>query len=313
MREMVFNHASAIALDVEQSVVSEWFLDVLQGMSALVAREVADNALRLARAPHDIECTSGHSLGDVVQSLLKSGYREEWLFFSKLATKVPLLRDLRDDYIDRFRGCQGRDMPGVDGAPLVLCAISDGISIGLPSKPVWDGDRIEVAFDELLDDGEIEEVSEQVDQLSRSSHARSICERHLARIPEIRDPGELWEKRNLVFPDLIFGPGVEGDLRKNARLLGTIVGKLKALDQSAREWRDAGGPAPVWRTRVSPEKGTSMSNPQFRRARRFRSRLGTTELFEWHARFGDSGRIHIRFDPESREVEVGYVGPHLPG
>ena len=41
------------------------------------------------------------------------------------------------------------------------------------------------------------------------------------------------------------------------------------------------------------------------------SSLGTRETFEWHARFGD-GRIHLRFDPQSREVEIGYIGPHLP-
>jgi hypothetical protein len=42
------------------------------------------------------------------------------------------------------------------------------------------------------------------------------------------------------------------------------------------------------------------------------SSQGTQKLFEWHARFGSSGRIHLRFDPSSYEVEIGYIGPHLP-
>ena len=312
MREMVFNHASAIALDVEQSVVREWLVDALRGMSELVIREVVDDTLRLESSPYEMECMPGHSLGDVVQSLRQSGYRDEMVFFSRLTTKVPLLHDIRADYVDRFHGCQGRGMPDVDGAPLVLCAISDGVSIGLPSQPVWDDDCIEVEFDELLDDGTLERVFEQVDQLSRSSHAGAICERHLARIPAITNPAELWEERNRLFPNLVFGPGVEGDLQKNARLMGTIIGKLRALDQSAREWRETGGPAPRWRTLVSPESPVRMRDTGFRDARRFRSQRGTIETFEWHARFGGSGRIHIRFDPERRDVEVGYIGPHLP-
>ena len=48
------------------------------------------------------------------------------------------------------------------------------------------------------------------------------------------------------------------------------------------------------------------------RARRFRSQRGQRETFEWHARFGGSGRIHLRFDAVAREVEVGYIGPKLP-
>lgn len=35
-------------------------------------------------------------------------------------------------------------------------------------------------------------------------------------------------------------------------------------------------------------------------------------IFEWHARFGSGGRIHLRFDASIREVEIGYVGRHLP-
>ena len=49
-----------------------------------------------------------------------------------------------------------------------------------------------------------------------------------------------------------------------------------------------------------------------REARRFRSSRGTRELFEWHARFGGNGRIHLRIDSTTREIEVGYIGHHLP-
>ena len=99
-------------------------------------------------------------------------------------------------------------------------------------------------------------------------------------------------------PNLIFGPGVEDNLKDSAHLFQTIIGKLVHLDRSAEEWRARGGPAPPWRTRVSPESVERMKNAAFRAARRFRSRLGTVEMFEWHARYGDSGRIHLRFDPE---------------
>ena len=55
-----------------------------------------------------------------------------------------------------------------------------------------------------------------------------------------------------------------------------------------------------------------MSNPTLHEARRFRSGGGTRVLFEWHARFGSAARIHLRFDARTREIEIGYIGVHLP-
>ena len=45
---------------------------------------------------------------------------------------------------------------------------------------------------------------------------------------------------------------------------------------------------------------------------RFSSCKGSNELFMWYARYGNSGRIHLRFDASTYEVEIGYIGPHLP-
>ena len=126
------------------------------------------------------------------------------------------------------------------------------------------------------------------------------------------NPTKLWENRGIAFPNLVFGPDVQDNLTESANLLSTIVGKLKALDASARDWFDRGGSAPRWNTKVTSESRAVMTNPALREARRFRSHLGTREIFEWHARFGDHGRIHLRFDAESREVEIGYIGRHLP-
>lgn len=289
-----------------------WCRDAAHGMAQLVLQHVVDNSLRMARSLHEIECLPGYSLGRAVQSLQEFGHRDEYLFFVKLVTKFPLLAELQEELVERFRGCQGRTLSGIDGTPLVLCAITDGISVGLPSEPLWDDDHVAVDFQEILADGTIEDVSEEVDQLSRSLHARSIRERDLSRIQAGVDPSNLWENRGSMFPDLTFGPRVEDDLKRIAGLTGTVLRKLAALDQSAREWRENGGPAPVWRTYVSPEPPQKMSNTKFRNSRTFRSHRGSQEVFEWHARYGDHGRIHLRFDPDEHEVEVGYIGPHLP-
>ena len=97
----------------------------------------------------------------------------------------------------------------------------------------------------------------------------------------------------------------------NAGWLSTLVNRLADLNAAAEEWLIAGGPAPPWKTLVTPESGQLMSNPTLREARRFRSGGGTRVLFEWHARFGSAARIHLRFDAQTREIEIGYIGVHL--
>ena len=63
---------------------------------------------------------------------------------------------------------------------------------------------------------------------------------------------------------------------------------------------------------MTPESARVMQNPALREARCFRSGRGTMVLFEWHARFGSGARIHLRFDARTREIEIGYIGVHLP-
>ena len=313
MREMVLNHASMSVPRSNPVEIFAWLRELAEGVQRLLEARMVHRSLRTARNLCDTQCLPGYSLFDAYLELRSRGYREEFRLFMRLNDKQPLLIEVGPDIEDRFLACEEQTLPVPDGEPLVLCAIADWIAIGFPSAPIWNRDRITVRFNELLPDEIIVEASEEIDQLTRSAHAGPICDRHRERLlVGSDDPATLWENRQTVFPNLVFGPGVEDNLKKQAHLFSTIVGKLKDLDQSAREWRDVGGPAPPWKTKVTPENTSVMDNPVLREARRFRSYRGTREMFEWHARFGDGGRIHLRFDAASKEVEVGYIGPHLP-
>ena len=312
MKEMVLNHASVPAPDANRNKIADRLKDLAAGMGQLVTGKIVRTGLRSQKHMHEIFLSNGYSLFDAYRDLRRAGHREEYQFLVGLTIRAPLLHEIQGHIECRFRACEEKMLPPGDGDPLVLCAISDWIAIGFPSTPIWDRDRTTVHFDELLPDETIEEASEEIDQLTRSVHADPICDRYRERLLAGSDPVTLWENRQAVFPSLVFGPDVEDNLKRQSHLLSTIVGKLKDLDRSSREWRDVGGPAPHWKMKVTPESTEKMKNRSFRETRTFRSHFGTREIFQWHARFGDGGRIHLRFDPDSREVEVGYIGPHLP-
>ena len=316
MRELVLNHASLTAAGEHELVA--WLDDLAKGIAMVVGAGLTQKALRMCRLPYDIDCFRDRSLHDAYLSLLKKGgrARESGAYLLGLSTKSPLLSSVSPDVADRFLRCEERTLPGGDGEPLVVCALTDWISVGVPSEPVWDRDRLTVDFRELLPDGTFEDAQEAIDNLTSVGHADSIVARHrdLRRL-HCADAPEVWRRRAELFPRLVFGPDVEDHLAKlNRGLLPTLINRLAELDETAATWESAGGDAPPWKCKVTPESQSlrEYKNGKLLRARQFRASTGARLIFEWHARFGGGERIHLRFDSGTRTIEIGYVGGHLP-
>ena len=310
-REMVLNHAS---LAVGDRCIAIGFLrGMVSGIAQLVRERVVGSVLRTRQDVTEIHCTEAFSLFDAIQKLRNSGAREEYRFFARLTTKAPLLGGIEADVKHRFLACQARDLPLEDGKPLLLCALNHSVAVGFPTGEDWDRDRVTVRFEELLPDDTFSAESEDIDHLARAAHAAPICVRHRQRLRAGLRPGELWGNRHGAFPNLVFGPDVEGHLEElQAGLFHTVVSRLVELDAAAEDWRTAGGAAPPWTCSVTNESERVRQNRRLTEKRRFRSHSGKRESFLWHARFGSGGRIHLRFDGKLKEVEIGYIGGHLP-
>lgn len=305
---MVLNHASLIATGPAETV--RWLVDLASGMSELNNYGVVGNSLRVSEHHPD-----GLGLAALFHHFRRQGQRDSYVFLARLSTKSPLVNGVAEGITDRFDACEStecgtKSLHPADGEPLVFCAISEGISVGKPSESIWDRDRLTVRFQELLPDGTIEDASERIDNLTRSRHAARILERHHDRARRMCTNGaELWARRRALFPYLLFGPDVEGHLNR-INVLEKVMRRLVELDESAASW--SSGPTPHWVCDVRTEGGTVMSTPKFFEARRFTSVTGHREVFALHASFGKGGRIHLRVDAARRQVEIGYIGIHLP-
>lgn len=318
MREMVLNHASLETRDPQTA--SGWIINLIDGMKRIIDAKVAPMQLHTSKRFSDIQCAPGISLDQMWYSMFKSpNSRDEAQFFMILSSQTSLLTESNPAVSSRLSGCELCPIPGMpttreDSAPLLYCAITDGIAIGLPSHPIWDSDELDINFDELLPNDQFESRTETIDNLTRPEHSNAILERHQAHLrSDIANFKELWELRQPAFPNLVFGPDVEDQLRDvNPGDLSAIVKKLSMLDEDAGNWQVTDSAMPEWSSNVTPESNSVRNNPALIRARRFRSSSGSIEIFEWHARFGNAGRIHLRFIAETKEVEIGYIGKHLP-
>ena len=315
MREMVLNHASVWSPD--RPSVLEWLYDLAEGMGKLCREMIASPSMRSVRHPQEILCFPDMSLHDAFMELKDTGARDHYLFLLRLGTKSPLLKDIGQEIESHILGCEHASLPPEKGDPLVYCAITNSIAVGFPSKPYWDRDQLSVEFREIAEDGAFEESSEVIDNLSRSAHAHLIASRHHKYFRNQQllsaDSSQLWAKRQELFPNLLFGPGVETDLRKlNRDIFSLVKTQLAKLDVTVADWIDIGGPVPAWQTMVTDESSSVKSNPSLRDARLFLSEDGRRRHFFWHARYGIVGRIHLRFEKSLYKVEIAYIGPHLP-
>ena len=314
MRELILNHASLRAPGHGSAV--DWLRDVAVGVATLIGQSVAENTLRSPFPLEDIECAPDLSLSQAILNVRDEGWRDEFLLLVRLTTKVPLLSDLPSPIKERFLGCEDLTLTSSEGEPLVLCAITDAITVGFPSNEIWASSQITVHFEELMTNGELQVHSQKVDNLTRSSHVNQIIERHrlliLHRLVERHDVRGLWNEREMIFPHLVFGLDIKEQLEKlDAGLLSTVCNRLVALHCTAVEWPSDPRNSPPWNVPVTDESDSVKNNARFREERRFRARDGSRVLFYRHTHYGSSGRIHLRFDRSKFEIEIGYIGPHL--
>lgn len=313
MREMILNQASLSEPPNSISLVTPLLEGLSRGMAKLVREKCVVPILRSQQEWHDIECASDGSLLDAVLALKSSGSRDSAVFLMRLGQKAPLLTDLGEDVRDRLLGCEATTVPAPAGDALVLCAFLRGVTISFPISQNWDADRLNLAFEELMPDGSIAENEEAIDNLARPAHCLPILERSRNSALSSATLATLWRDRAELFPNLQLGLDVEDQLLAiDAGLSTTLIFRLSDLDTAARNWKVTGGAAPVWGCKVTRESMPVRNNPRLMAARVFRTIADERATFEWHARFGSSGRIHLRFDAASRIVEVGYVGAHLP-
>lgn len=312
MRSLVLNSASVSDLSVARRALAPWLRDTVSGMSQLIDDRVARPELLMRHGIHEVRCLPECSLFDIALDLLRSGARDEYEFLLTIAARECWTEEIAPAARDRLVSCEQRELPGPDGEPLMLCVVIGGIAVGFPSNDLWKTDRVEIRFDEMLPSGEIEPRTENIDNLTCSVHARRITERHRRWLRSCASAAELWQRRGEAFPNLLFGPGVEANLAILGGHLTGVAEKLSGLDAAAEAWKNTGGGAPGWKSTVTREAASTRADPKLMAARQFASAHGGTAMFEWHARYGSGGRIHLRFDARTQEIEIGYIGHHLP-
>ena len=124
----------------------------------------------------------------------------------------------------------------------------------------------------------------------------------------------LWKNKEELFPNLILCGEVEAQIAKigSSSFFRQIIDRLREFDKAIKKWTSGGFSYKSinenYSLIISPESKQTMD--QYGNERRFSLPTGGTEFFELHIKTGEL-RFHFYPDEDTRDVYVGYIGPHL--
>lgn len=257
--------------------------------------------------------------GYTVSDWMRDGDRDLRKLFYKITTKIGLGEDIDSAAKDRFYAStflvgdgRGPDR-SIEARGLGLAHLLDGIAASLASEKQWCRSSIDLCHI-WLDEKEQERKDDiQVVNLSQMADVETVTDQLYRRwrddTRDRRVDVEGVRSITKVFRHLAFGLDVEeqfGKLAVDARRL--IWNKLVEFDGAVRAWRRGGADRPSL-PGVRSEGRATMD--QFGEKRVHRDGQGEEATYQLHVSAG-SCRIHFRVESESKVIEVGYVGRHLP-
>jgi hypothetical protein len=253
------------------------------------------------------------TLGELAHSFYGTVDHDLAAFFDSLNRSIPSDHALDEASVDAIlRLVPDRPAAGYErtfesvqaaGIDAILCAVMNFILVGLLRSDLWRFDRMGfVSGSEAY----------LFDHVAEPSHAEAIRGRRIAALRSGLTARSLWSLRARVFPGLLFGLDVQGQIERfSAALLALLFKRLAELDARAQMWRTSTSDHfPDGPTEIKGETRRTMM--RYGTQRNFRGHDGVTRTFEDHMWIDRTHRIHLFRDADDRTVEIGYVGPHLP-
>lgn len=286
------------------------------GMSTILVDEAMDKSW------FRVELAQGHFWKDWYDQHKSGEARDAVRAFRSIATQSPFFNsDDIQDGVELFDVSLNGDS---SFSAVRSAAWHDSPLVSFETRAPWDGSPLRASvsrMDPLTE--QISEVNEELINFHNLSVLTSllpvILEERRSRLQSAREVLLRFEE---FYPKVKLCGKAESQLNRwsaSSTILEQIKQALQFLNQFAVAWgigdvshysadilRDRGLPF-----QVSGESATVRSNPALRKEREFWIPAGVKEYFEHHIKMSDGYRLHFFPDSETKNVYVGYIGPHL--
>lgn len=189
--------------------------------------------------------------------------------------------------------------------------------VSMMTNPCWDVDVIPARYICVSEEEqELREEEVEVRNCSCLEHVECLVREKKEREVRMVSSGvELWEKRESIYPHLVFCDSVRKQLlsANNYLQIKMIKKRLGILENYFATYEGEFKKEDIGHG-CREESESVASNKELRGMRIFTSPYGREGFFSWHISFsGDfPGRIHFIPDAEHKVGIIGYVGKHLP-
>lgn len=171
---------------------------------------------------------------------------------------------------------------------------------------------------ELDSEGQLVEHPEYpIENWTECLAVENLKKQKISRLMEgISSGQDLWEKRSILFPNLIFCEAVKAQLYMDPEKfhIMKIMERLKGLQSYFEHERDRYDPARLG-MHARTESDTVKQDGELKKYRKFKLPDGEERYFYDHIGFTgkfSGGRIHFLPDTANGICYIGYIGRHLP-
>ena len=232
-------------------------------------------------------------------------------YFLKISTKMRFEQDVSEAIKEQFYLSEFHFHQQEAGG-LGLAWLLNTTAVSLPFEEYWLRTYIPVHRKWLDNTGTEREEDVKVLNLSEMTHVPVVFDELTEKAQAVLrgKPVKLAERKADCFPHLTFGMDVDSQIAElSVEILRMTITKLIILDAAVRNWRRERMEKPVL-PMVNTESEATMQ--QYGKEREFRSASGEKTFFRLHAMIGSGYRIHFQIDNQNKDMEIGYIGKHLP-
>lgn len=286
------------------------------GLRTILVAETTDHTwFRLELAP-------GYFWQDWHNTHLEGEHRDVIRAFRSIATQSPLFNsDDIDAGADLFEvSLDGRG----DYTAIRAAAWHESPLVSFPATRPWNVSPLTVKI--CMMNLETEELEHKTIEIP-NFHSYTVLESYLPELFRQRDVAissgrDIVTQFESLYPGLMLCGKAATQLNRwsaSSTILNQVKRSLLSLNKFALEWQEdkisyysvnllhkIGLPF-----RVSGESETVCNNPVLKREREFWLPNGRKEFFEQHIKMNAGYRLHFYPDNNTREIYVGYIGPHL--
>lgn len=306
---MILNELSLVAGVTHKEQIKNQisiFLKVCQKLT----REKDDNTFYYTEELLVKPLCEGYTIHDWLKDF--TVIREEKSFFRSLINKGIMIKDIQFWESEMVIDINGKKVAAIG----CLAAYEwDNYVVSLSSDVLWSDEYIYGEYRNIEND-DYNESDVGIRNCSKEEHVDNLIMYQKQRDKLLISSGtELWNKREKLFPHLIFCESVKKQLEE-ARVtvqIQTVINRIQILENYFSTYEGVFDKEKVgYRCRYESE--SVQKDEHLRNMRKFRTPYGEESFFYWHISFPGNypGRIHFFPDAEHNIGIIGYVGKHLP-